>query len=268
MAKPKFMPGDVFISKLLSGYRNFQGIELEENFNLAGHPLYCKLQQYLKDSEHNGSLRRNPVNLSDSIIMGLIAPRFHLPNLVAKNIRISNSDLRYADLRFTRFNYAKIFNTNLEQANLAASEIDYAHFVEDILHKASMRWVKSSVGAQLDQIEAHFVDFYNANMKKSRIRHSKFIGSKWNRANLAEMVMNFVNMDRSNIKNAKNIETCQYLSTSSFRDVEANNEELAALEIARLRDNYRPTTIINNGNDSMIFYPMRIKEPKKVLIRK
>jgi len=43
-----FVKGKEFIKKILSGERDFSGIELEEGFDLCGDDSFDELQEYLK----------------------------------------------------------------------------------------------------------------------------------------------------------------------------------------------------------------------------
>ena len=123
-----FIEGKEFIKKILSGERDFSGIELKEGFDLCGDDSFDELQEYLKKSD----LKRNPINIERSKLRRLDADGLYLPFVQAKGVNLKhavlmganleNAQLEMSDLRYARLSRVKLVSANLSNADLRLAD--------------------------------------------------------------------------------------------------------------------------------------------------
>lgn len=136
----KKLKGEDFIKKLLAGERDFYGIELEYSFDLSGHELYGKLQEYLKKEY----LQLNPVMINNSDFSGVRAVGLYLPYLKAENSIFWNSNFEYstfsfASFRAADFTYSELRHTDLDHTDFQKANLQYVHFDHSNLYFADLR---------------------------------------------------------------------------------------------------------------------------------
>ena len=155
-----FVKGNEFIKKILSGERDFSGIELEEGFDLCGDDSFDELQEYLKKCD----LEKTPVNIEGSKLRRLDADGIYLPFVRAKGANLKhaalmganleNAQLEMSDLRYARLSRVKLNNANLKNADLRLADLNLASLVKTIL-----------AGANFEAADLEYTNMQNADLK-------------------------------------------------------------------------------------------------------
>ena len=152
--------GKEFIKKILSGERDFSGIELEEGFDLCGDDSFDELQEYLKKCD----LKENPINIEGSKLRRLDADGIYLPFVRAKGANLKhaalmganleNAQLEMSDLRYARLSRVKLNNANLKNADLRLADLNLASLVKAIL-----------TGADFEAADLEYTNMQSADLK-------------------------------------------------------------------------------------------------------
>lgn len=127
------MKGEDFIRQILEGQRDFYGIELEYNFDLNGHELFGKMQEYLRKQY----LAKYPIIISNSDLSGIKAAGLYLPYAKIESSVVWNANFDYATLSFVDFQssdftysifrHADLKHTDLRNANLQNVDLTHAN---------------------------------------------------------------------------------------------------------------------------------------------
>ena len=104
--------GKEFIAKILGGEKDLKGIILPEYYDLTDHEEYGTMQQYLK--EHIDER----IDLSDSIMIGIVATGIYLPRVIARGANLERANLWKANLEEANLWRAYLEGSNLGEANL------------------------------------------------------------------------------------------------------------------------------------------------------
>ena len=152
--------GKEFIKKILSGERDFSGIELEEGFDLCGDDSFDELQEYLKKCD----LKNNPINIEGSKLRRLDADGIYLPFIRAKGANLKhatlmganleNAQLEMSDLCYARLARVKLNNANLKNADLRLADLNLASLVKAIL-----------TGADFEAADLEYTNMQSADLK-------------------------------------------------------------------------------------------------------
>ena len=155
-----FVKGKEFIKKILSGERDFSGIELEEGFDLCGDDGFSELQEYFKKSD----LRENPINIEWSKLRRLDADGLYLPFVQAKGVNLKhaalmganleNAQLEMSDLRYARLSRVKLTNADLRNADLRLADLNLASLIKAILS-----------GADFEAADLEYTNMKSADLK-------------------------------------------------------------------------------------------------------
>ncbi|MDP8218298.1 MAG: pentapeptide repeat-containing protein [Candidatus Theseobacter exili] len=155
-----FMKGAEFIRKILSGERNFSGIELEEGFDLCGDDGFDELQKYLRKSD----LKGNPISIEGAKLRHLDADGLYVPFLKAKGVNLKHAalmganlekaQLETADLRYARLSRAMLSGANLKDADLRLADLNLASLIESILS-----------GADFEAVDLEYTNMAKADLK-------------------------------------------------------------------------------------------------------
>jgi len=180
-----FVKGKEFIKKILSGERDFSGIELEEGFDLCGDEGFDELQKYLKKCE----FKENPINIEGSKLRHLDADGIYLPFVRAEGVNLKhaalmganleNAQLEMSDLRYARLSRVKLIGANLRNADLRLADLNLAFLIKAILTGA---------------------DFEAADLE-------------------------YTNMKSANLKGVKNLQWARFLKTANFQFAEITDKE-------------------------------------------
>src|SRR3989338_4626215 len=145
------MNGKEFIAKILGGEKDLKGIILPAYYDLTDHEEYGTMQQYLK--EHVDKR----IDLSDSIMIGIVATGIYLPRVIARG-----TYLRGANLGKAYLGGAYLGRADLEEANLGGA----------YLGKANLR------GANLGKAYLGRADLEEADLEGANLREANLIGVK------------------------------------------------------------------------------------------
>jgi len=158
-----FVKGKEFIKKILSGERNFSGIELEEGFDLCGDEGFDELQEYLKKCD----FKEGPINIEGSKLRHLDADGLYFPFVRARGVNLKhatlmganleNAQFENADLRYTRLARVKLASANLKNADLRLADLNLAFLVGAILTEADF-----------DAADLEFTNMKSADLKGVR----------------------------------------------------------------------------------------------------
>ena len=155
------MNGKEFIAKILGGEKDLKGIILPEYYDLTDHEEYGTMQQYLK--EHVDKR----IDLSDSIMIGIVATGIYLPRVIARG-----TYLRGANLGKAYLGGAYLGRADLEEANLGGAYLGKANLRGANLGKAYL--------GRADLEEADLEEAYlgKANLRGANLREANLIGVK------------------------------------------------------------------------------------------
>ena len=111
------MNGKEFIAKILGGEKDLKGIILPAYYDLTDHEEYGTMQQYLK--EHVDKR----IDLSDSIMIGIVATGIYLPRVIARGTYLRGANLGKAYLGGAYLEEAYLGKANLRGANLREANL-------------------------------------------------------------------------------------------------------------------------------------------------
>ena len=180
-----FVKGKEFIKKILSGERDFSGIELEEGFDLCGEDSFDELQGYFKKCD----FKENPINIEGSKLRRLDADGLYLPFVRAKGVNLKHSALMGA---------------NLENAQLEMSDLRYARLSRVKLTNANLK---------------------NADLRLADLNLASLIGSSLTEANFEAADLEYTNMKNADLKGVKNLQWARFLKTVNFQFADITNTE-------------------------------------------
>ncbi|MEM1536099.1 MAG: pentapeptide repeat-containing protein, partial [Candidatus Pacearchaeota archaeon] len=126
-----YMTGEEFIKKILAGEKDFDGIKLEEGFNLSGHEGFNELQSYLKERGFWDGVEDNPLIISNSKFSYLIAKGLFLPFVEGRNscfegANLEGANFSGANLEKANFKKAYLKGADLQDANLMGANLERA----------------------------------------------------------------------------------------------------------------------------------------------
>ena len=110
------MKREEFIKKILQGERDFSKISITY-CDLSGYSKFNEFNEYLKKQ----NFRRNPIDISDSKLIGLSALNIHLPFVQAKG-----TDFAQANLKGANFVRANFYGANFTEASLYKADLEGA----------------------------------------------------------------------------------------------------------------------------------------------
>ena len=132
------MNGKEFIAKILGGEKDLKGIILPAYYDLTDHEEYGTMQQYLK--EHIDER----IDLSDSIMIGIVATGIYLPRVIARGANLERANLWKANLE-----EANLWRAYLEGSNLGEANLWRAYLGEANLEEANLLGVKDFKTAKI-----------------------------------------------------------------------------------------------------------------------
>ncbi len=157
------MKGEDFIRKILEGERDFYGIELEYNFDLSGHELFGKLQNFLRKQ----NLPKYPIMINNSDLSGVRASGLYLPYVKLEGSILWNAIFEYSILSFANFHnadfaYSDFKHTKLDHADFQSVNLDHVNFEHANLYFADLR------GANFDSSQLLGTDLVLADLRGVR----------------------------------------------------------------------------------------------------
>jgi len=157
------MKGEDFIRQILEGQRDFYGIELEYNFDLSGHELFGKMQEYLRKQY----LAKYPIIISNSDLSGVKAVGLYLPYAKIESSVVWNANFDYATLSFidfqsTDFTYSVFRHADLKHTDLRNANLQNVDFTHANLYFSDLR------GANFDSTKVLATNLILADMKGVR----------------------------------------------------------------------------------------------------
>jgi len=183
------MKGEDFIRKILEGQRDFYGIELEYNFDLASHELFGRMQEYLRKQY----LTKYPIMINNCDLSGVKASGLYLPYVKAESSIIWNSNFEYSTLSFADFHGA-----DLAYADFRHVDLDHADFRNANLHQVN-----------LEHANLYFADFRGANFDSTQL-----LG--------ADLVL-------ADLRGVRNLEKSFNLRCASFAETKVTSREDAII---------------------------------------
>jgi uncharacterized protein YjbI with pentapeptide repeats len=212
----KQLTAEDFMRKILEGERDFRKSHIPNPDLTADAELYGKLQTYLRD--RYDELKKNPIYLCDSILVGLKASEIFLPYVIGiganlENANLRNANLEYADLRNVNLLnanlwYANLLNANLWYADLLNADLEYANLRNANLLNADLRnailWCANLENANLENAILWYVDLENANLENADLENADLWHANLEYADLRRV---------KNLDKAKNLEHASYFST-------------------------------------------------------
>ena len=185
----KQMKGEDFIRKILEGERDFYGIELEYNFDLSGHELFGKLQNFLRKQY----LVKNPIMINNSDFSGVKASGLYLPYVKVESSILWNSNFEYSIL-----NFADLHNADLTYADFRHAELDHA-------------------------------DFRNANLQQVNFEHANLYFSDFRGANFDSTRLLGADLVLADLRGVRNLEKSFNLRCASFAETKVTPREEAII---------------------------------------
>jgi len=183
------MKGEDFIRKILEGERDFYGIELEYNFDLSGHELFGKMQDFLRKQY----LAKNPIIINNSDLSGVKALGLHLPYVKFESSILWNSNFEYAVLNFADFHNA---------------DLTYADF---------------------KHVELDHTDFRNANLQHVNFEHANLYFSDFRGANFDFTQLLGADLVLADLRGVRNLEKSFNLRCASFGETKVTAREEAII---------------------------------------
>jgi len=180
-----FVKGNEFIKKILSGERDFSGIELEEGFDLCGDDSFGELQGYLKKCD----LKKNPINIGGSKLRRLDADGIYLPFVRAKGVNLK---------------HAALMGANLESAQLEMSDLRYS---------------------ALSRVKLNSANLKNADLRLADLNLASLIGASLTEADFEAADLEYTNMKSADLKGVKNLQWARFLKTVNFQFAEITDKE-------------------------------------------
>ena len=188
----KQIKGEDFIQRILAGEREFYGIELEYNFDLSGHELFGKMQDYLKQQY----LAKYPIMINNSDLSGVKATGLYLPYVKLEGSVVWNANFEYAIL-----NFASLQNTDFTYTDFRHAELDHADFRNAVLQ---------------------YVNFKHANLYFSDFRGANFEFTHLLGANLV----------LADLRGVRNLEKSYNLRCATFAETKVTKREEAIISNA------------------------------------
>ncbi len=199
------MNGKEFIAKILGGEKDLKGIILPEYYDLTDHEEYGTMQQYLK--EHIDER----IDLSDSIMIGIVATGIYLPRVIARG-----TYLRGANLGKAYLGGAYLGRADLEEANLGGAYLGKANLRGANLGKAYL--------GRADLEEADLEEAYlgKANLRGANLRGAYLGKAYLGGAYLEEAYLGKANLRGANLREANLIGVKNFETTINFEDATFN----------------------------------------------
>jgi uncharacterized protein YjbI with pentapeptide repeats len=177
--------GKEFIKKILSGERDFSGIELEEEFDLCGDDAFYELQEYLRKSD----LEKNPVNIEGSKLRRLDADGLYLPFVRAQGVNLK---------------HAALMGANLENAQLEMSDLRYA---------------------KLSRVKLNSANLKNTDLRLADLNLASLTGASLTGADFEAADLEYTNMKSADLKGVKNLQWARFLKTVNFQFADITDKE-------------------------------------------
>lgn len=185
----KQMKGEDFIQKILEGEREFYGIELEYNFDLSGHELFGRMQDYLKKQY----LAKYPIIISNSDLSGVRATGLYLPY-----VKLEGSILWNANFENSTLNFANFHNADLTYTDFRHAELDHA-------------------------------DFRNANLQNVNFNHTNLYFSDFRGANFDLTQLLGANLVLADLRGVRNFGQSLNLLCATFAETKITSKEEAVI---------------------------------------
>ncbi len=166
----KQVKGEDFILKILEGEREFYGIELEYNFDLSGHELFEKMQDYLRKQY----LEKYPIMINNSDLSGVKATGLYLPHVKLEGSILWNSNFEYAVLSFANFQ-----NSDLSYTDFANAHLDHTNFQNANLQHVNLRHTNLYF-SDCRNADFDFTHFLGTNLVLADLRGVKNLGKSYN----------------------------------------------------------------------------------------
>lgn len=211
----KKMKGIEFVKKVLEGERDFQNINLEEDFDLSGYEGFPEMQNYLKSQ----NFEKGPILMNNSNFVKIQAEGIHLPYLQSKNAYFWNSTLNGACLWNANMGNTDFWGANLEKTNLGSSNLDSAYF-----------WDANLWEANLGNSNLRFVNFKRANLWKANLGDSNIIYADFEKANLGYAYLYHANFEKANLVGVQNLEYSLDLNKAKFLQTKVTERERKIIE--------------------------------------
>jgi uncharacterized protein YjbI with pentapeptide repeats len=144
----KQLTGNEFITKILSGERDFSGVKLEKGFDFNAHDGFDEMQNHLSGQP----LQDSPVIINGSDFSYVKARGLYLPFSMGGGANLYEADLRganlyEADLRGANLLRANLLRANFWGADLRGADFEEADFEEADFEEADLRGVRNLAGA-------------------------------------------------------------------------------------------------------------------------
>ncbi len=208
----KQMKVEELVNEILSGEINFRGIELPQGANLRNYEGFHEMQNYLM----NQNPERNPIDLSNSNLIGLSAPTIYLPYSKLEGANLEGANLMGANLWRADLWRADFMRANLEGANLERAD----------LREANLR------GADLGGADLERADLERADLGGASLMRADLGGANLERADL-----DVADLGGAYFGGVKKLEKALNLPTAKFNNTCVTSEEKAILMNAQpLRD--------------------------------
>jgi uncharacterized protein YjbI with pentapeptide repeats len=185
----KQLKGEDFIRRILEGEREFYGIELEYNFDLSGHELFGKMQDYLRKQY----LAKYPIMINNSDLSGVKAAGLYLPYVKLEGSILWNSNFEHSILNFADFR-----NADLTYSDFRYTELDHA-------------------------------DFQNANLQQVTLKHANLYFSDFRGANFDLTQLFGANLVLADLRGVRNLEKSLNLNCASFAETKVTPREEAII---------------------------------------
>jgi uncharacterized protein YjbI with pentapeptide repeats len=188
------MKGEEFVTKILSGERDFRNIRLEEGFDLTGHARYREVYKYLMKEAAMEPCSDMP---------GYVSRSSNLPLCLKESpIDISNSELRYFKAGGLYLSWTKGINTDLSYSNLSGIYLDEAkiHVRFTELEDSDFRNA-NFYKANIDHTNLNGINFSGANLESAKMP-SAFCETIFDNANLRNIIFNMSKLEKTSLKGA------------------------------------------------------------------
>lgn len=185
----KQIKGEDFIRKILAGERDFYGIELEYNFDLGGHELFGKMQNFLRKQ----NLAKYPITISNSDLSGVRTSGLYLPYVKLEGSVVWNANFDYAVLSFANFH-----NTDFTHSDFKYAKLDHTDFQN----------------SNLEHVNFEHANLYFADLKGANFGYTRLLG--------ADLIL-------ADLRGVKNLETSFNLRCATFAETKVAAREEAII---------------------------------------
>jgi len=164
-----------FIEKIIRGERDFRGISLIEK-GLSNNERFFELNKYLEKNKEG--LRKEPINLSDSELLGFEARGIFLPYVIAERTKFNEADLSYSYLRSGKFSDSIFYKSYFYKTNLEFSILERTDFSRAKLIRTKLLMTKINK-SKLYKIYLYQSDLEGAELEDTDLSEADIIESEF-----------------------------------------------------------------------------------------